>query len=164
MKFTRSLRQVILLFVISCLLSVAIPPGVAQVNPPPGVQLVRQARSLYQEERFSEAIPLLQQAAAAFEANGENLARATALSNLAATYGQLALWEEAEKAVNSSLSAVRTQAKTPEQQRILAETLNIQGQLQLERGQSQEAIDKFYLSAKILEQIESQNPIFSSSN
>ncbi|MEG4218002.1 CHAT domain-containing protein [Microcoleus sp. Pol14C6] len=154
MKFTRSLRQVILLFVISCLLAVAIPPGVAQVNPPPAVQLVRQARTLYQEERFSDAVPLLQQAAAQFEAKGENLDRATALSNLAATYGQLALWEEAEKAVNSSLSVVRTQAKTPEQQRILAETLNIQGQLQLERGQTQDAIDIWTQAAKIFEQID----------
>ncbi|MEG4272226.1 MULTISPECIES: CHAT domain-containing protein [unclassified Microcoleus] len=160
MKFTRSLRQVILLFVISCLLAIAIPPGIAQVNPPPAVQLVRQARTLYQEERFSEAVPLLQQAAAQFEAKGENLDRAAALSNLAATYGQLGLWEEAEKAVNSSLSVVRTQAKTPEQQRILAETLNIQGQLQLERGQTQDAIDKFDLSAKIFEQIDSKNQLF----
>jgi len=160
MKFTRSLRQVILLFVISCLLAVAIPPGVAQVNPPPAVQLVRQARSLYQEERFSEAIPLLQQAAAAFEAKGENLDRATALSNLAATYGQLALWQEAEKAVSSSLSAVRTQAKTPEQQRILAETLNIQGQLQLERGQTQDAIEIWTQAAKIFEQLDRKNQLF----
>ncbi|MEG3902253.1 CHAT domain-containing protein [Microcoleus sp. B4-C5] len=160
MKFTRSLRQVILLFVISCLLSVAIPPGMAQVNPPPAVQLVRQARTLYQEERFSEAVPLLQQAAAQFEAKGENLDRATALSNLAATYGQLGLWEEAEKAVNSSLSAVRTQAKTPEQQRILAETLNIQGQLQLERGQTQDAIEIWTQAAKIFEQIDRKNQLF----
>ncbi|MEG4025169.1 CHAT domain-containing protein [Microcoleus sp. S13C4] len=160
MNFTRSLRQVILLFVISCLLAVAIPPGVAQINPPQAVQLVRQARTLYQEERFSEAVPLLQQAAAAFEAKGENLDRATALSNLAATYGQLALWEEAEKAVNSSLSAVRTQAKTPEQQRILAETLNIQGQLQLERGQTQDAIDTWTQAAKIFEQIDRKNLLF----
>ena len=160
MKFTRSLRQVILLFVISCLLAIAIPPGIAQVNPPPAVQLVRQARTLYQEERFSEAVPLLQQAAAQFEAKGENLDRATALSNLAATYGQLALWEEAEKAVNSSLSAVRTQAKTPEQQRILAETLNIQGQLQLERGQTQDAIEIWTQAAKIFEQIDRKNQLF----
>ncbi|MEG3971632.1 CHAT domain-containing protein [Microcoleus sp. T2B6] len=160
MKFTRSLRQVILLFVISCLLAIAIPPGIAQVNPPQTVQLVRQARTLYQEERFSEAVPLLQQAAAAFEAKGENLDRATALSNLAATYGQLGLWEEAEKAVNSSLSAVRTQANTPEQQRILAETLNIQAQLQLERGQTQDAIDNLEVSAKILDQIDRKNQLF----
>ncbi|MEG4996605.1 CHAT domain-containing protein [Microcoleus sp. B4-D4] len=160
MKFARSLRKAILLFLISCLLSVAIPPAVAQIQSPPAVQLVRQARTLWEEKRFSEAVPLLQQAAVQFEKTGENLPLATALSNLAATYGQLALWEQAEQAVNSSLSVVRTEPKTAEQQRILAETLNIQGQLQLERGQTQNAIDNFDLSAKIFEQIDRKNQLF----
>ncbi|MEG3978038.1 CHAT domain-containing protein [Microcoleus sp. herbarium8] len=160
MKFARSLRKAILLFLISCLLSVAIPPAVAQIQSPPAVQLVRQARTLWEEKRFSEAVPLLQQAAVQFEKTGENLPLATALSNLAATYGQLALWEQAEQAVNSSLSVVRTEPKTPEQQRILAETLNIQGQLQLERGQTQNAIDNFDLSAKIFQQIDRKNQLF----
>ncbi|WP_373535921.1 CHAT domain-containing protein [Microcoleus sp.] len=160
MKFARSLRKAILLFLISCLLSVAIPPAVAQIQSPPAVQLVRQARTLWEEKRFSEAVPLLQQAAVQFEKTGENLPLATALSNLAATYGQLALWEQAEQAVNSSLSVVQTEPKTPEQQRILAETLNIQGQLQLERGQTQNAIDNFDSSAKIFEQIDRKNQLF----
>ncbi|MEG4285900.1 CHAT domain-containing protein [Microcoleus sp. A006_D1] len=160
MKFTRSLRQAIILFLISCLLAVAIPPGVAQIQPPQGVQLLRQAKTLYTSERFSEAVPLLQQAAAAFEAKGQNLDRATALSNLAATYGQLTLWEPAEQAVNASLSVVRSQPTTPEQQRILAETLNIQGQIKLERGQTQEAIDNFDLSAKIFEKLDRKNQLF----
>ncbi|WP_333360611.1 CHAT domain-containing protein [Microcoleus sp. herbarium14] len=155
----RSLRQAILLFIISCLLVIMIPPAVAQIQSPDGIGLVRQARTLYQEERFSEAVPLLQQAAAQFEAKGENLDRATALSNLAATYGQLALWEQAEQAVNSSLAVVRKEPKTPEQQRIWAETLNIQGQLQLERGRTQDAIDNLYLSTKILEQIDRKNQL-----
>ncbi|MEG3938601.1 CHAT domain-containing protein [Microcoleus sp. S36b_A3] len=160
MKFARSLRKAILLFLISCLLSVAIPPAVAQIQSPPAVQLVRQARTLWEEKRFSEAVPLLQQAAVQFEKTGENLPLATALSNLAATYGQLALWEQAEQAVNSSLSVVRAESKTAEQQRILAETLNIQGQLQLERGQTQNAIDNFDSSAKIFEQIDRKNQLF----
>lgn len=160
MKFTRSLRQAIILFLISCLLAVAIPPAVAQIQSPQGVQILRQARTLYASERFSEAVPLLQQAAAQFEAKGQNLDRATALSNLAATYGQLTLWEPAEKAVNSSLSVVRSQPKTPEQQRILAETLNIQGQLQLERGQTQDAIEIWTQAAKIFEQIDRKSQLF----
>jgi CHAT domain-containing protein len=127
---------------------------------PPAVQILRQARTLYNSERFSEAVPLLQQAAAQFEAKGQNLDRATALSNLAATYGQLALWEPAEKAVNSSLSVVRSQPKTPEQQRILAETLNIQGQLQLERGQTQDAIEIWTQAAKIFEKLDRKNQLF----
>ncbi len=156
----RSLRQAILLFVMSCLLIIAIPTAIAQVQPTDGIQLVRQARTLYQEERFSEAIPLLQFAVAQFEVKGENLDRATALSNLAATYGQLALWEQAEQAVNLSLSVVQKAPKTPEQQRILAEVLNIQGQLQLERGRTQEAIDNLDLSAKIFEQLDRKNQLF----
>ena len=144
----------------SCLLAVAIPPAVAQIQSPQGVQLLRQARTLYNSERFSEAVRLLQQAATQFEAKGQNLDRATALSNLAATYGQLALWEPAEQAVNASLSVVRSQAKTPEQQRILGETLNIQGQLKLERGQTQDAIDIWTQSAKIFEQLDRKNQLF----
>jgi CHAT domain-containing protein len=160
MKFTRSLRQAIFLFLISCLLVAAIPAAVAQMQSPPAVQLVRQARTLYASERFSEAVPLLEQAATQFEAKGQNLDRAAALSNLAATYGQLTLWEQAEQAVNSSLSVVRAQPKTPEQQRIWAETLNIQGQIKLERGQTQEAIDIWTQAAKFFEQIDSKNQLF----
>ncbi|MGB3262858.1 MAG: CHAT domain-containing protein [Microcoleus sp.] len=160
MKFARSLRKAILLFLISCLLSVAILPAVAQIQSPPAVQLVRQARTLYAEKRFSQAVPLLQQAALQFEETDQNLDLAAALSNLAATYGQLALWEQAEQTVNSSLSAVQTEPKTAEQQRILAEILNIQGQLQLERGQTQDAIDNLQLSAKIFEQIDRKNQLF----
>ena len=159
MKFMRSLRQAILLLIISCLLTIVIPAAIAQVQPPDGIGLVRQARTLYSSERFSEAVPLLQQAAAQFEVKGENLDRATALSNLAATYGQLALWEQAEQAVNSSLAVVGKEPKTPEQQRIFAETLNIQGQLQLERGRTQDAIDNLELSAKIFEQLDRKNQL-----
>ncbi|MBE9096315.1 CHAT domain-containing protein [Tychonema sp. LEGE 07203] len=159
MKFARSLRKAILLFLISCLLSVAIFPAVAQIQSPPAVQLVRQARTLWEEKRFSEAVPLLQQAALQFEETGENLDLAASLSNLAATYGQLTLWEQAEQTVNSSLAAVQTEPKTAEQQRILAEILNIQAQLQLERGQTQNAIDNLQLSAKIFEQIDRKNQL-----
>lgn len=160
MNFTRSLRQAILLFLISCLLAISIPPVVAQVQPIDGMQLVRQARSLYNSERFAEAVPLLQQAVMVFELKGENLNRATALSNLAASFGQLTEWEQARIAVNSSLSVVRQLPKTMEQQGILGQSLNIQGQLQLERGRTQEAIDIWTESAKIFEQIDAKDRLF----
>lgn len=160
MNFTRSLRQAILLFLISCLLTISIPPVVAQVQSTDGMQLVRQARNLYISERFSEVVPLLQQAVVVFELKGENLNRATALSNLAASFGQLTEWEQAEIAVNSSLSVVRQLPKTIEQQGILGLSLNIQGQLQLERGRTQEAIDIWTEAAKIFEQIDAKDQLF----
>lgn len=160
MNFTRSLRQAILLFLISCLLTISIPPVFAQVQSTDGMQLVRQARNLYNSERFLEVVPLLQQAVVVFELKGENLNRATALSNLAASFGQLTEWEQAEIAVNLSLSVVRQLPKTIEQQGILGQSLNVQGQLQLERGRTQEAIDIWTESAKVFEQIDAKDQLF----
>ena len=157
MKFTRSLRQVIVLFLCSCLLTISIARAHAQVKQPAAIQLLQQAKTLYDSERFSEAVPLLQQAAAAFESRGENLDRAAALSNLAATFGQLADWEQAETAVNSSLSVVRSQPITPQQQQILGQILNIKGQLQLERGQAKDAIDTLETAAKIFDKTNAKN-------
>jgi CHAT domain-containing protein len=159
MKFTRSLRQAIILFLCSCLLTISIPHAKSQPRQPEAIQLLQQARTLYDSERFSEAVPLLQQAAETFEAKGENLDRAAALSNLAATFGQLADWEQAETAVNSSLSVVRSQPITPQQQQILGQILNVQGQLQLERGQTQDAIDTFETAAKIFDRTNAKNQI-----
>ncbi|MCU0544243.1 MAG: CHAT domain-containing protein [Oscillatoriaceae cyanobacterium Prado104] len=159
MKFTRSLRQLIVLFLCSCLLTITVPHASAQQRQPEAIQLLQQARTLYDSERFSEAVTLLQQAAAALEARGENLDRAAALSNLAATFGQLADWEQAEIAINSSLSAVRSQPTTPQQQQILGQILNVKGQLQLERGQNQEAIDTLETAAKILDKINANHQL-----
>lgn len=155
----RSLGQSIILFLLALLLAVTMLPAVAQVPSPDGMQLVRQARSLYSSERFSEAVPLLQQAVSVFEAKGENLDRAMALSNLAATFGQLADWEQAEVAIGSGLSLVRQLPKTAPQQRILGQSLNIQAQIKLERGQVQDAIDIWTQTAKIFEQIDAKDQL-----
>jgi CHAT domain-containing protein len=155
----RSLRQLIGLFMLVLLLTITMPPAVAQVQSSDGIQLVRQARILYDSERFSEAVPLLQQAVSVFGAKGEsaNLDRAMALSNLASAFGQLADWEQAEVAIDSSLSVVRLLSPTREQQGILAQSLNIQGQIQLERGRVQDAIATFEQTAKIFEQLDTKD-------
>lgn len=158
-KFSRSLKQSILLFLLVLVLAVTVPEAVAQVQSRDGMQLVRQAKILYNSERFAEAVPLLQQAVSAFGAKGENLDRAMALSNLAATFGQLADWEQAESAIASGLSLVRQLPKSTEQQRILAQSLNIQAQIQLERGRVQEAIDIWTQAAKIFEQIDAKDQV-----
>jgi CHAT domain-containing protein len=157
----RSLGQLIGLFLLVLLLAITMPSAVAQVQSSDGIQLVRQARILYDAERFSEAVPLLQQAVSVFRAKGEsgNLDRAMALSNLAATFGQLADWEQAEVAIDSSLSVVRQLPSTREQQRILAQSLNIQGQIQLERGRVQDAIATFEQTAKIFDQLDTKDQL-----
>ncbi|WP_241993404.1 CHAT domain-containing protein [Trichormus variabilis] len=147
MKFTQSLLKSILLFFLSLLLAMGITPVIAQMQQ--SQTIIQQARILFDAGKFPEVIPLLQQAATGFKNQGDFLNQGMVLSNLAATFGQLGQWEQAEENINASLSLLQSQSPTSEQQRILAQTLDIQGQLQFERGKIQDALDTWILSAKI---------------
>ncbi|WP_237741471.1 CHAT domain-containing protein [Anabaena sp. PCC 7108] len=115
--------------------------------------IIQQARILYNGGKFLEVLPLLQQAATEFKIQKDFLNQSIVLSNLAATFGQLGQWEQAEKNINFSLSLLQYQTPTAEQQHILAQTFDIQGQLQLERGKIQDALDTWIQSAKIYKQL-----------
>ncbi|WP_250126483.1 tetratricopeptide repeat protein [Chroococcidiopsis sp. CCMEE 29] len=65
--------------------------------------LVQQGKIFYDAGQFAQAVKVLQQAATAFEANGDELNQAIALSNLSLTYQQLGL-PQAESAIASSLN------------------------------------------------------------
>ncbi|WP_071189504.1 hypothetical protein [Trichormus sp. NMC-1] len=119
----------------------------AQIQQPQTI--IQQARILYDAGKFPEVVFLLQQAATGFKNQGDFLNQGIVLSNLAATFGQLGQWEQAEENINSSLSLLKSQTPTSKQQRILAQSLDIQGQLQLERGKIQDALDTWIMSAKI---------------
>jgi CHAT domain-containing protein len=159
MKITKSIQQSAVLFLLSSLLVIAIPPFVAQAQRLQAMQLIQQARALYDRDRYSEAVSLLQQAVTLFNSEGDHLNQAMALTNLAATFGQLSQWKEAEQALNSSLSLLNSQNNTNEQQRILAQTQDIKAQIQLERGQIQAALDTLIISGKIYQKIESPHQL-----
>ncbi|HLO47933.1 MAG TPA: CHAT domain-containing protein [Kamptonema sp.] len=170
MKIARSLPQVTVLFLLSFLLTIAINPVKAQVNPPIAIvqsqtssfQQIQQAHTLYNNGRFQEALPLLQQAAATFEKQGDRINQGMALSNLAAALAQLQQWEQAEQTVNASLSLLQGQSKTAEQQRILAQTQDIKGQLQLEQGNVQDALEIWIQSTKIYQAIDAKEALIQS--
>ncbi|MFB2971003.1 CHAT domain-containing protein [Aerosakkonema sp. BLCC-F183] len=160
----RSIAQttfLFLLFAISFLLVIITPAAVTQVrgaetmqlDRTSGLNLIQEARNLSNEGRFQEVAPLLQQAAAMFERQGDRLNQAMALSNLAATLAQLQGWDEAEQVINTSLSVLKSQPKSAEQMRILAQTQDIQAQLQMERGQVQAALDTWTQASKLYQQI-----------
>lgn len=125
-----------------------LPPVVAQV---PIVQagerdsaLVQQAKELYDAGQFLEAVKLLQQAASAYEAQGDRLNQARVLSQVSLAYQQLGQWEQAKKAIADSLQLLQAEAtlgNSTERLKILAQALNTQGSLQLALGQSEQALD-----------------------
>jgi CHAT domain-containing protein len=153
----RSLVLAALLF----FLSVGIAPVVAKIsapapiapspiaqNAPDAGELANRANKLYQSGQFQQAAALWQQAVSAFAARGDRLNQAMALSNLSLTYQQLGQWEPANQAIAESLNLLQRQKSSPEKLRILAQTLDIQGQLQLAAGESEKALDTWQQAAQ----------------
>ncbi|MCF2146575.1 CHAT domain-containing protein [Desmonostoc muscorum LEGE 12446] len=150
-----SWRRSLILFALLFVFSMTIQPAIAKVtvsspvihNQQPPYELVKQGKILYEAGRFQEAARVWQQVASAFATLGDDLNQAMALSNLSSTLQQVGLWEQARTAITQSLNLLETQKSTPEQLRILAQTKDIEGQLQLAVGQAEEAIDTWQQAA-----------------
>ncbi|ACC85390.1 CHAT domain-containing protein [Nostoc punctiforme] len=123
-----------------------------QTNKPPATtsqQLLEQGEALYQAGRFTEAVTVLQQAVRISQAESNNLAQAAALTNLSLVYQQIGSWKKADATIDTSLNLLGWDEKNqtlnvnnPKSQlwEILAQTLNIQGELQLAQGQTDASV------------------------
>ncbi|MEH1771022.1 CHAT domain-containing protein [Nostoc sp.] len=110
--------------------------------------LVEQGRKLYETGQLSEAVRILQQATDTFNLQKDELGKAMALSNLSLVFKQLGQWKKAEAAITESLNLLKnSQLKTQNFAIILAQTLDIQGNLQLELGRTEQALDSWKQSA-----------------
>lgn len=134
----------LLLLLTSCLLSLGLPKVLTTATTPIAIvqnqtTIIDQAKALYDAGKYSESIAVLQQAIAKFRNQGESLNQAMSLSNLSLAYQQLSLWTEAETAITESLKLLQLKpsSNTP---KILAQTLDIQGRLQLSLGQAEAAL------------------------
>ncbi|WP_375506436.1 CHAT domain-containing protein [uncultured Nostoc sp.] len=119
-----------------------------QTNKPPATKpqaLLEQGEALYQTGRFTEAVIILQQAVRTYQRESNNLAQAAALTNLCLVYQQLGSWKEAYATIDNSLNLLgwdeinqKLNVNNPKSEllEILAQTLNIQGELQLSQGQT----------------------------
>jgi CHAT domain-containing protein len=146
-------RSPILPFLLCCL-SLSIPLLTAQVSvstPVPQVQISSgaSAKGLYQSGRFAEAEVLWQRDVDRYGANGDRLNQSMALSNLSLTQQQLGKWDAAKAAIAQSLSLLNAQSPNADQQRVLAATLDIQGELQQSTGQPEEALKTWKTSADL---------------
>ncbi|MBO1350737.1 MAG: CHAT domain-containing protein [Hormoscilla sp. GUM202] len=146
-------RRIFILTVLFCL-SMGIQPVIAQMSSPIGLSqlsaesLVAESKILYQRGDFQAAANMLQWAAA-YGSQGDRLNEAIALSNLSLTYQELGEYSEAQKAIAQSLKLLGEGTEM----RLLAQTLDIQGNLQQLRGQAQEAIETWEKAAQIYAKI-----------
>ncbi|MEG4944234.1 CHAT domain-containing protein [Microcoleus sp. F4-D5] len=116
-----------------------------------GSEWEKLARESYAAGEFEEAAKYWQQAVAAFEVKGDWLNQAIALSNLSLTYQQLGRWQEAETAIEKSLSLLPQESgeNSPAELRAIAQTLDIKGNGQWERGPVNFALKTWQQAASI---------------
>ncbi len=136
---------------LSALLFVIIPPVFA--NFPTGISvtqnvltaphLLQQGREQYEAGQFAAARQSWQQAAQAYQSQGDSLNQAMVLSDLALANRELGQLSEATDAIASALKLLQSEPDTKERTRILAQALNTQGSLQMALSKAQQALSAF---------------------
>ncbi len=121
------------------------------------IQLIERAKQLYQQEQYSAASQVWQQLATAYRQQRDFLNQAMVLSNLALTQQKLGDLTAAESAIASSLKLLSTQSETVNQQRILANSLDIQGSVARSQGQSKKAWETWQQAERIYQQLDLDN-------
>lgn len=120
-------------------------PSVRAEQPIPtqnsALTLVQAGKHHYDAGQYSDAARVLEQAARDYEAAGKGLQQAQALSWMSLAYQKLGQWEEAEAAIEASLSLLATIPSGSEQVQVRAQVLNTQGNLQLAMGKAEAALE-----------------------
>lgn len=132
--------------------------SIAQSLPNPQ-SLIEQGKTLYNQGKFSQAVAVLKQALVVFQKEGNVLEQAMTLSNLSLAYQQLGLWKEAEQAISESLNLLQYSqnvAKSTDKLKVIAQTLDIQGKLQLSLGRAEQALNIWQQAAAIHTQVGNQ--------
>ncbi|NET05382.1 MAG: CHAT domain-containing protein [Symploca sp. SIO2B6] len=101
----------------------------------------------------AEAVNLLKQAITNYTERGDLNGQVIALSNLTLVYQQLGAWQQAEQAISDALNLLPEIANIKERQRLLAQTLDAQGQLLLSLGQPEQALDIWKQAADTYQEI-----------
>ncbi|EGJ34485.1 MULTISPECIES: CHAT domain-containing protein [Moorena] len=101
--------------------------------------LLEKGKQYYDAGKYSDAARVLQQAAQAYQATGDILNQAQALRLLSLVTQQLGEWDQAQAAIDSSLSLLETVSRGGEG--VLAKVLNTQGRLQLVQGNAEAALN-----------------------
>ena len=152
--------RILLLSLLFCC-SLVLSPIIAQARVSPTqvqsqateTNLLQQAQTRYQAGDFTQAAQLWQQLASQYQRQGDDLNQAMALSNLSLSYQQLGQWQAAKQAIEESLNLLQNYRISSSSQKILAQTLDVQGRLQWETGQSENSIETWNKAAKIYQEL-----------
>jgi CHAT domain-containing protein len=117
--------------------------------------LLQQGKILYDAGRFAEAVQVLKQAAQEYKQKGDELKLAATLSNLSLAYQQLGALTEAQQAISDSLKLLQGSQNLP----VLAQSLEIQGRLQLRMGKPEAALTSWQQAEALYQQAKNYNGV-----
>ncbi|MBW4424231.1 MAG: CHAT domain-containing protein [Nostoc desertorum CM1-VF14] len=120
--------------------------------------LLQQGKVLYDSGKFAKAVEVLQGAVQAYRQQGESLRLAATLSNLSLAYQQLGAWNQAQQAITESLNLLNEQGENQNLQ-IFAQSLDIQGRLQLTMGQADKALATWRQTEEIYRQADNKSGV-----
>lgn len=139
----------VLAFLLGVMLTVAalpIKPGFSQAVPALEADLIEhaieQGRTAYQQGQWEAAIALWQPALQSEAVQRDDLAQATLWTYLGMAYQKVGRWEEAQTAIDTALQRLEQRSPTPssQQSHLLSQALNLQGQLELARGNVEQSM------------------------
>ncbi|NJR64850.1 MAG: tetratricopeptide repeat protein [Leptolyngbyaceae cyanobacterium CRU_2_3] len=124
------------------------------IDPVEPIKPIDPGKFLYESGRWVEAATVLQQAVIDARSQGNRLAEAIALSNLSLVQQQLGNWVSATQTIEQAISLLQTstvQTSTVDDHNsqddhnshpsVLAQALEVQGRLQLSRGEAEAALN-----------------------
>jgi tetratricopeptide (TPR) repeat protein len=135
-------RLIRFLLIILFIISLSLPIAAQQPNnPSQSPSLEQQGRKHYAAAQYTEAIEVWKSAIEVFKSNQNHTSQAQTLINLSLTYQHLGQWENASNAIAESLSLIQnSQFRILNSPLLLAQAYDVQGRLQLSRGQAETAI------------------------
>ena len=114
--------------------------------------LEQEAENLYQQNKFSEAITLLETAINRYQEQGDLVASAIATRNLALIYQKLGEWKQAETSLSQAKDIIKTIDSQSIRSQLLAQVLEVRGQIQLSLGQPQNSLETWKKATYFYEQ------------
>ncbi|NJM89253.1 MAG: tetratricopeptide repeat protein [Hydrococcus sp. RU_2_2] len=111
--------------------------------------LEQQAQQLYDKDRLTEAIPLLQQAINDYKTQDNLIKEANATRNLALIYQKVGNWQKANETIANAIAILSQISDSTNRNQLFAQALDVKGQIQLSLGQSETALETWKEAANL---------------
>ncbi|MDJ0591698.1 MAG: tetratricopeptide repeat protein, partial [Pleurocapsa sp. MO_226.B13] len=116
------------------------------------IQTIEQeAQQLYQQNQYPEAIALIKTAIKQYQKQDDRVGMAIATRNLALIYQKLGAWEQAETTLARGTKIIDSIDSEPEKSQLLAQILEVKGQVELSLGRSQNALATWRQATSVYE-------------